>query len=1148
MDLGKTELQDNWVIGDANRVYLSRSLRRMSGASKKNLMCYKGFTAYSWEYQQNFGGRIVPSKRMASMVGAPMSRALPPSSGVSPDDVDAQEILAFVKSYAGKREEARELVEDEPNQDGEGERGEKKSLAELQVAEDKKHDFIEEEIPELVKASNPLTIDEGRNQAGPSDPRPKPQVALSTPRSMASKTGMVEQENSEVKKMKMTVEKTTHALDAATPEPKRSRQEENTHMERRVEVTQVGADSFYHMDDIIGQEEMDVWSQENEEQEEHPLEIPDALWSDSPLDRVPPDPPKWIDDLADEVEEKRLEKLGVLVPMEKRLEGYKTLTTRFVRDWRAKPRTKEPGAPKQFLRRSRLVAREYATDRRDDVHSPATGGQALRLLPAIYLMKKAEEEHGGAKYTLGALDIKDAFLQVPQAVPTQVSTASGHFEVKKNLPGQRIGAKAWFEHLTNWMKAREFSFSEINPCIGRLGQKMMLLIHVDDVMFVGEQEYVTEQFIPDLKQSFEISEQHLVGEGSSFQFLRRTYVEVENGLKVMPGKYAESMIEMYEEKMGKVKVQKLPCGPEVLEADGSVELKAELAGLYRSLVGCGIYLSQERPDVSYTIKELASTMSFPTTSSLRKLGKLIGYLKGTIGQHSILEMGEPGQGLVGHTMESRWILETFSDSDWSGSKSHRRSTSAAIHMLNGVVIFTSSRGQKSVALSSAEAELNALVSSAADGIYLKRCLEFLVEEEVVHECLVDNSAALHLCHRRGPGKLRHIAGKLLWIQDLVAQEELRVKPVGTIRNVADLGTKPLSRTRIMLILYWCNTRSGDDEKIGEEEYIKMEESRVSRVKIQKLAKLLNRILLVGGLEQATASRTEGHEEKVEQSSNIMMVILVVMTLMVAALAWVVYKLWGIIEELKTKIADAKDSAYVNGVSTRAYVQGMREELKELKKYSQKIHRGLIKASGFVDSEEVKDEEWKHWSYTEDSNKDFDLRRIYAQIEAYKKECARDDGPIDLRPYRDGEDVEMQEETEEETVTVRLDNGEIVEIPLRFVEAREPESEDEVPGREAEVSEAPQEQEWADEDLPTPEVKDPSINQATKAWLTREELLELRNFDTACARSGLRAKQHILKLQDAWQKADREGDHERKLEIYAMMDKHYPFMDSEDLPF
>ena len=128
-------------------------------------------------------------------------------------------------------------------------------------------------------------------------------------------------------------------------------------------------------------------------------------------------------------------------------------------------------------------------------------------------MKKAEEEHGGLEYTLGALDIKDAFLQVPQAAPTQVSTASGHFEVKKKLPGQRIGAKAWFDYLTDWLKAREFSLSEINPCLGRFGHKMMLLIHVDDVMFVGEKDYVMEQFIPDLKQSFEISEQHLSGRG-----------------------------------------------------------------------------------------------------------------------------------------------------------------------------------------------------------------------------------------------------------------------------------------------------------------------------------------------------------------------------------------------------------------------------------------------------------------------------------------------------------------------------------------------------------------------------------------------------------------------------------------------------------
>ena len=1144
--LGKTEIQDNWAIGDVNRVYLSRSMRRMADASKKNLMCYKGFTAYSWEYQQNFGGRIVPSKRMASMVGMPMSQALPPSSVVSPDDVDAQEILAFVKSYAGKREEAKDLIDEAPTQEKGNVNDGPSNPEERKLAEDKRKDYVEEEIPELVKVTSPMAVDEGRNQAGPSNPHHRHLHAPSTPRSAAQKTVSREREEVEGKKMKMTIEKPMRQLEAPTPEPKRLKHQEEPNTERRVEITQVGENSYYHMDYIIGEEELAVWNYEDEEEDEASLEIPEALWSNAPLDRVPPDPPRWIDDLADEVEEKRLERLGVITPLEKKIEGYKDLTTRFVRDWRAKPRTNEPGAPKQFLRRSRLVAREYANDRRDDVHSPATGGQALRLLPAIYLMKREEEEHGGPRYTLGALDIKDAFLQVPQAVPTQVSTASGHFEVKRNLPGQRIGAKAWFEYLTNWLGERGFIFSQINPCLGRCGQEMMLLIHVDDVMFVGEHDYVVNKFIPDLRQSFEIAEQHLTGMNSSFQFLRRTYVEMEKGLKVMPGKYAEQMVEAYEEQMGRVKSQKLPCGQEVLEPDGSVELKPELASLYRSLVGCGIYLSQERPDVSYTIKELASTMSRPTSSSLKKLGKLVGYLKSTMGQYSVLEVVEPGHGLVSRTVESRWLLETFSDSDWSGSKSHRRSTSAAIHMLNGMMIFSSSRGQKSVALSSAEAELNALVSSAADGIYLKRCLEFLVEEAVRHECLVDNSAALHLCHRRGPGKLRHIAGKLLWIQDLVAQEELQVKAVGTTYNVADLGTKPLSRSRITLILYWCNTRSSTDERIGEEELARLEESKVNGIKINKLAKLLNRILLFGGLEQVTAERSEVVEEIPSKGYGTMIFIMVLM-LMVTGLALAVWWLWRVVEELKVKIADAKDSAYVNGVSTRAYVQGMREEMKTMKGYIERIHRGLVKASGYVDSEDVKEEDWKHWDYLQRSNRDFDWRRLHAQIKAYKEACEKDDGPIDLRPYRNTEDETMEGE---ETVTVRLDSGEVVEIPIRFIETREPESEEDAPTAEMDVTEQPEQVEWAEEDLPVPEsrIEDPTVGQATSSWITKDEFNALAEFDGPEARSGLRAKQHMLKLHDEWAKADREGNHERKLEVYKMMDVHFPFMDSASLPF
>ena len=153
--------------------------------------------------------------------------------------------------------------------------------------------------------------------------------------------------------------------------------------------------------------------------------------------------------------------------------------------------------------------------------------------------------------------------------------------------------------------------------------------------------------------------------------------------------------------------------------------------------------------------------------------------------------------------------------------------------------------------------LNALVSGAADGIYLRRCLEFLVEEEIAHYCLVDNSEALHLCHRKGPGKLRRIGGKFHWRIGAIAQGDFDVKAVGPVANVADLGTKPLSKARVNLILHWRQIYNGDGgEGIGQEEQQHREEMSISRCKIQRLAKLLNRILLLEGLEHVAGERME----------------------------------------------------------------------------------------------------------------------------------------------------------------------------------------------------------------------------------------------------------------------------------------------------
>ena len=171
--LGKTEVQDAWFIGDGNRVFL----RRVADASTKYLACYQGFTAYPWEFQQNFGGRIVPSKRVAAMVGGPLL-GLPTSDmkGIAATDEDAREVSAFSRSYAGKLEEAKDLVETE-----EKKKEEVKELSEEQrnaEGSDTKLFFVEEPHHRPQDAN---AIDEARKQAGPSAP-------VTTPRSSSQKT------------------------------------------------------------------------------------------------------------------------------------------------------------------------------------------------------------------------------------------------------------------------------------------------------------------------------------------------------------------------------------------------------------------------------------------------------------------------------------------------------------------------------------------------------------------------------------------------------------------------------------------------------------------------------------------------------------------------------------------------------------------------------------------------------------------------------------------------------------------------------------------------------------------------------------------------------------------------------------------------
>ena len=77
-------------------------------------------------------------------------------------------------------------------------------------------------------------------------------------------------------------------------------------------------------------------------------------------------------------------------------------------------------------------------------------------------------EDNAYEVVLGCLDVKDAFLQVAQQEPFLVTIHGEKYVIQRNLPGQRLGDRAWYECLRDFLsKELEFEFCNEQPCLAR---------------------------------------------------------------------------------------------------------------------------------------------------------------------------------------------------------------------------------------------------------------------------------------------------------------------------------------------------------------------------------------------------------------------------------------------------------------------------------------------------------------------------------------------------------------------------------------------------------------------------------------------------------------------------------------------------------
>ncbi|RVX01052.1 Retrovirus-related Pol polyprotein from transposon TNT 1-94 [Vitis vinifera] len=341
-------------------------------------------------------------------------------------------------------------------------------------------------------------------------------------------------------------------------------------------------------------------------------------------------------------------------------------------------------------------------------------------------------------WSLHQLDVKNAFLngdleeEVYMDIPAGLETTSNFNKVcrlRKSLYGLKQSPRAWFERFTKVVKGYGFVQCQSDHTLFVKhfpeGKLAIIIVYVDDIILTGDHEEKIDLLKKLLTKEFEIKDL-----GNLKYFLGMEIARSKKGIAVSQRRYILDLLN--ETGMLGCKPAETPMDTTVKleESDGSVPVDK---GRYQRLVGKLIYLSHTRPDIGFSVSVVSQFMNNPTEKHMTAVIRILRYLKMT-----------PGKGLFFQRTTNKEI-EIFSDADWAGSVTDRRSTSGYCSFVWGNLVTWRSKKQSVVARSSAEAEFRAMAQGICEGIWLNRLLEELrvpLKHPMVLYC--DNQAAISI--------------------------------------------------------------------------------------------------------------------------------------------------------------------------------------------------------------------------------------------------------------------------------------------------------------------------------------------------------------------------------------------------------------------
>lgn len=354
-------------------------------------------------------------------------------------------------------------------------------------------------------------------------------------------------------------------------------------------------------------------------------------------------------------------------------------------------------------------------------------------------------------------------------------------KLRKALYGLKQSGRQWNFKLDNILNGIGFQACASEPCVyvkRNCDTINIIAVYVDDLLIATSKKEEMKRIKKLIADKLEV-----VDKGPVKYFLSLEVDRVADNGKISISQKSQIRKLLQEHNMTTCRTTATPLDPKYQVKCDEDNCEKFDQTQYQSLIGSLMYIAiNTRPDILHSVCKLSQRNKDPHMEHMVAAKRILRYLSTTQNKQLIYQKtGKP--------------IECYTDADWGGDTTNRKSYTGYAFMLAGAVFSYESKKQATVALSSTEAEYMSLSSTSKEATYLRKLLSEMqlnFPKSIVINA--DNISAINLVknpvyHERS----KHIDVKYHYIRDVFRKGEIELQYCCSSDNVADIFTKNLPK-------------------------------------------------------------------------------------------------------------------------------------------------------------------------------------------------------------------------------------------------------------------------------------------------------------------------------------------------------------------